>query len=100
MTPEELRVYLFERGLVKSPAARLIPMSGGVSSDIWLVEDGGAKFVLKRARPRLDVPGEWYAPVSRNHFEQEFMAYVRRFLPDAVPRVLHADPEQGFFTME
>lgn len=100
MTSQELLPYLFQRGLVRSQTARLIPLSGGVSSDIWLVEDGDKHFVIKRARPKLNVPGEWYADVSRNHYEQEFMAYLAGFLPDAVPRVLHADSEHGFFTME
>ena len=82
------------------PGGALRPLSGGVSSDIWLVEDGDRRFVLKRARPKLDVPGDWYADTSRNRFEQDFIRYVGSFLPDAVPRILHADTEQNFFTME
>lgn len=100
MSPDELLPYLCQRGLVQSPTARLKPLSGGVSSDIWLVEDGDRRFVVKQARPKLHVPGDWYADVSRNHYEQEFLAYVAGFLPEAVPCVLHADAEHGFFTME
>jgi aminoglycoside phosphotransferase (APT) family kinase protein len=97
---DDLRVYLSRHGLATSASTRITPLQGGVSSDIWLVEEQGSRFVVKRARPRLDVPDEWLADVSRNHFEQEFLAYVGAFLPGAVPRILHADPEHGLFAME
>lgn len=98
-TADDLRDYLRRHGLAASPDVDITPLTGGVSSDIWLVRDGPTRFVVKRARPRLDVPGEWFADTSRNRFEQEFIAYVGSFLPDATPRVLHADPEHGLFTM-
>lgn len=97
---DELGSILYERGLVSNREAQMVPLAGGVSSDIWLVDDGSTRFVLKRARPRLNVPGEWFADVSRNRYEQEFLAYVGAFLPGAVPRVLQADADHGLFTME
>lgn len=100
---DDLRDYLSRRGLTTCGNVRFTPLRGGVSSDIWLVEQQAthaAPFVVKRARPRLDVPGEWFADVSRNRFEQEFLAYVGAFLPGTVPRVLHANREHGLFAME
>jgi aminoglycoside phosphotransferase (APT) family kinase protein len=100
MTSAELSALLRQRGLIRDPAARFTPLGGGVSSEIWLVEDGSNQFVVKRALPKLRVPQDWYADVSRNRHEQDYMDYVASFLPGAAPRILHRQPEHGFFIME
>jgi aminoglycoside phosphotransferase (APT) family kinase protein len=100
MNSVELKALLHQRGLIADPGARCTPLGGGVSSDIWLVEEGANQFVVKRALPKLRVQQDWFADVSRNRHEQDFMDYVAGFLPDAVPRILHRAPELGFFTME
>ena len=87
-------------GLVTGKDARVGPIPGGVSSEIYLVEDGPRKLVVKRALDRLKVKDEWRADRSRNRFEQEYFAYVGKLLPGAVPRVLHADAAGGWFAME
>ncbi|MBK9138762.1 MAG: phosphotransferase [Verrucomicrobia bacterium] len=91
---------LLRDGHVRHPGARLIPLAGGVSSDIYLVEDGEQRFVVKRALPRLRVADEWRADVGRNATERAFLDCVGRWRPDAVPRVLFANPEAGYFGME
>ena len=45
---------------MKSPLAR--PLTGGVSSDIWLVETTRQRLCIKRALPALRVAAEWQAP--------------------------------------
>ena len=35
---------LFSDGVIRDPAATMIPLSGGVSSEIYLVNDGGRQF--------------------------------------------------------
>lgn len=55
---------------------------------------------MKRALPRLRVKADWTANLSRNHYEQAYLREVGRLAPDAVPRILHSDPEAGFFVME
>jgi aminoglycoside phosphotransferase (APT) family kinase protein len=88
-------------GLVKAgELARLTPLTGGVSSDISLVEAGGRRFCLKRALPRLKVEALWEAPVKRNAAEAAWMRAVARWLPGAAPRVLGEDPEAGWFAMD
>src|SRR5713226_3067959 len=99
MNPTQLLVILRQRGLI-TDAARYRPLGGGVSSDIWLIENGDNRFVVKRALPKLRVHEDWYADVARNRHEQDYLDYVARFLPQAVPRILHRAPEHGFFTME
>lgn len=100
MAHHELLDELRRRGLVQSAAATATPLSGGVSSEILLIEDGPASFVLKRALPKLKVKDDWFADVSRNRYEQQYLRYVGTFLPDAVPKVLHSDPDRGYFIME
>ena len=80
--------------------ARLTPLTGGVSSDISLVEAGGRRFCVKRALPRLKVAAVWEAPVERNAAEAAYMRAVARWLPHAVPRVLGEDAEAGWFAMD
>ena len=105
MTHDQLRDILLERKLIASRDATITPLSGGVSSDIFLVEDltlpgPDKRFVLKMALPKLRVKDDWFADVSRNRHEQDYIDYVGAFLPDAVPRILYRAPEHGFFTME
>jgi aminoglycoside phosphotransferase (APT) family kinase protein len=88
-------------GLLKAgEAARLTPLTGGVSSDIFLVEAGGRRFCVKRALPRLKVAALWEAPVERNAAEAAYMRAVARWLPGAVPRILGEDREAGWFAMD
>jgi aminoglycoside phosphotransferase (APT) family kinase protein len=88
-------------GLVKAvQSVRLTPLTGGVSSDISLVEADGRRFCVKRALPRLKVAALWEAPIKRNAAEAAYMRAVARWLPRAVPRVLGEDAEAGWFAMD
>ena len=88
-------------GLVKAPEhIRLTPLTGGVSSDICLVEAEGKRFCVKRALPRLKVAAHWEAPVERNAAEAAWMRAVAGWLPRAVPRVLAEDKAVGPFAMD
>jgi aminoglycoside phosphotransferase (APT) family kinase protein len=88
-------------GLLKAgDSARLTPLTGGVSSDIALVEAGGRRFCVKRALPRLKVAALWEAPVGRNAAEAAWMRAVARWLPRAAPRVLGEDAKAGWFAMD
>jgi aminoglycoside phosphotransferase (APT) family kinase protein len=97
---EALREQLRRDGRLSDPAARLAPLAGGVSSDIYLVEDGPDRFVVKRALPRLRVRDEWRADVRRNDVERAYLEAVGRLAPGSVPRVLFAHPAAGYFAME
>jgi len=87
-------------GLVQSPAPRLEALTGGVSSEIILVEDGDRRFVVKRALAKLRVRDDWFADTGRSGVEQSYLRVVGALLPSCVPRVLFADPEAGWFAME
>ncbi|HZZ63362.1 MAG TPA: aminoglycoside phosphotransferase family protein [Roseiarcus sp.] len=98
---DELGRTLRRLGLIKAgEAARVTPLTGGVSSDISLVEAGGRRFCVKRALPRLKVAALWEAPVGRNAAEAAYFRAVARWLPRAVPRILAEDAGAGLFAMD
>jgi len=89
---------IFLDGHIIKKDVKVTPLSGGVSSDIYLVDDGVKKWVVKRALAKLNVREEWFADISRNYFECEYLKYVRTFLPEAVPKVEFEG--NGYFGME
>ena len=78
----------------------IVPLAGGVSSDILRVDLEDGPICVKRALPRLKVAANWQAPVERNRYEVEWMRIVGALVPGAVPRILGADPETGMFAMQ
>lgn len=73
--------------------ARFTALSGGVSSDIWLVDSLSGQLILKRPRHQLDVERTWVVPVDRGQAEVDWLRCVGQFFPDNVPRVLAYDPD-------
>ena len=91
---------LHREGAVRNLDARLTPLSGGVSCEICLVEDGAERFVVKRALAKLKVKADWFADVTRNRYEWQFIRYVAQFLPEAVPALRHCSESGNYFAME
>ena len=100
MDSHALLCRLQQTGRIKSPAATAVPLSGGVSSEIWLVTDGLEPFVVKRALPKLKVQDDWFADPARNSVEHDCLAYLERIASGSVPRILFQDAEAGLFAME
>jgi len=98
--PPKILDALRAAGFVRGTNPQVIALAGGVSCDIWRVADGDRVFAVKRALPRLRVQAEWYADVSRNQHEQNYLRYVGGFLPGAVPRIFPCDSARDFFVME
>ncbi|WIY53256.1 phosphotransferase [Devosia sp. YIM 151766] len=80
-------------------AVRLVPLVGGVSSDIMLAEVGERRFCVKRALPQLKVAADWRAPVERNAVEADYLRVVAAWQPGLVPEVLGEDRQAGLFAM-
>jgi aminoglycoside phosphotransferase (APT) family kinase protein len=96
---DAIRDFVAQSGIVRAGAQpSLRRLTGGVSSDIWLVEAGDRRFCVKRALAKLRVAADWYAPVERNANESAWFDVVSGFLPDAVPKVLARG--DGVFAME
>ncbi len=91
---------LYRTGHLRDPHAVLTPLTGGISSEIYLVEDGTEKFVVKRALPQLNVKDSWFADVSRNRYEALYLQCIGRLLPGVVPHVRFVDASAGCFGME
>ncbi|MEO5862670.1 MAG: aminoglycoside phosphotransferase family protein [Burkholderiales bacterium] len=88
-------------GLIAASAeAVMVPLTGGVSSDIWKVEAASGPLCVKRALPRLRVQQLWEAPVRRNAYEVAYMEFAQKVVPGGVPKILGHDPESGLFVME
>jgi aminoglycoside phosphotransferase (APT) family kinase protein len=77
----------------------LMPLAGGVSSDIYRVDLPEGPICVKRALPRLKVAADWRAPVERNRWEVEWMRIAGAIAPAAVPEILGEDRAAGCFAM-
>ena len=53
---------------------------------------------MKRALRRLRVKDEWIVDTSRNRYEADYLEYVGRIVPDAVPKVIARG--DGWFAMD
>lgn len=91
---------LQEVGIDLGTSVSFSPLTGGVSSDIWLIESSEQKFVIKQALPELKVADHWAADVKRNLAEQDFIHFVSQFKPEAVPQILLSDDAVPYFIME
>lgn len=97
MNHSDLLPRLRSAGLIAGEA-RVTPLTGGVSSDIVLIESESAPIVVKTALEKLRVKDDWFADVSRNRVEQAFFEYAAPIIPEAVPRILGGG--DGWFAME
>jgi tRNA A-37 threonylcarbamoyl transferase component Bud32 len=99
-TPPQLDSFLHLQGLAtKAEKATWTPLAGGVSSDIWRVDLPGRTICVKRALPKLRVGSDWWAPVSRNRYEWEWLRLAATIVPRSVPQPLAHDPHLGLFAM-
>jgi len=94
----DLKARLIEADLIHDAAATLQPLTGGISSEIYLVSERDKHFVVKRALSQLKVADDWFADPVRNQYEQAFIREVGAILPDAVPKIYYGADQ--FFTME
>jgi aminoglycoside phosphotransferase (APT) family kinase protein len=96
-----IKEFARRSGLVSAPdQLQFQRLTGGVSSDIWLVSAGSESFCVKRALPQLRVAADWRAPVQRNKFESAWFRTVGAFMPESVPRILYEEQDQAMFAME
>lgn len=95
-----LQDFFLRTGLaLPDEPAQWTPLAGGVSSDIWRVVTPSHDICIKRALPQLKVKADWHAPISRNASEWEWLQFVARHVPTAVPEPLAHDAKAGLFAM-
>jgi tRNA A-37 threonylcarbamoyl transferase component Bud32 len=101
MSNDPFLIALARMGLLQpgeSPA--VVPLTGGVSSDIVRVDLETGPICIKRALAKLKVEADWQAPVERNRYEIEWLRIAADIDGRAVPKVLGEDRETGMFAME
>ena len=97
---QKIKNDLVQSGLLSGQGTKLTALTGGVSSDIYLIEESNQKVVVKQALDRLKVKDLWQVDVARNLAEQKFIRHVSGFLPQNMPRLLYCDEEQNYLVME
>lgn len=91
-SPDEIYAILRRAGLLSAgEAPPAVPLSGGVSSDIWRVDIRPEPVCVKRALAKLKVAADWRAPVERNAYEAEWITVARAAVPDSAPELLARD---------
>ncbi len=98
---ERCRSLVAELGLGSRADVRSVrPLTGGVASDIALVELGDKSICIKFALPKLKVAADWRAPVHRNAAEYAWLKFAADVAPECAVRVLGHSEERHGFAME
>ena len=95
--PADIVAALRRMGLCRDVGPRGRPLTGGVSSDIWLVALPGGPVCVKRALAKLKVAADWRAPVSRNLYAVSYTHLVQFRVGACVrqPHVADADDQNA-----
>jgi len=76
---------------------KIQPLTGGVASDIAMIDLGERKICAKFALERLKVAEDWRAPVHRNRAEYEWLKLAARIAPETSVQLLgHSAALNGF----
>jgi aminoglycoside phosphotransferase (APT) family kinase protein len=99
-TPDRIFALMHSLELAAQPDELTVtPLTGGVSSDIVLVETARGRYCAKFALPKLKVAADWQVPVSRNAAEYDWLRYAARIDPNSVPPLFGQNAELGGFVM-
>ena len=98
--PAEFAQALRELGLAGADTLVGAPLTGGVSSDIWLIQTPRGPVCAKRALAKLRVAADWRAPIERNRYEARWMHIASEAHPGCAPRVLGQHPALGVLVMD
>jgi len=80
--------------------SKMMPLTGGVSSDIWRIDAADGPVCIKRALPKLKVTADWRVPVGRSVYEVAWIEVAGAIDARAVPRLLASNADDGIFAME
>lgn len=99
--PELLPPLLRRAGITAAGSLDIVPLTGGVSSDIVRIGLPGGRFLCaKRALPRLKVASDWQAPLERNRYEAAWLRCAGRIVPGVAPAVLAEDDAHGVVLLD
>jgi len=101
LSTEEIYTALAGMGVIKpGHQPPLVPLTGGVSSEIYRIDLASGPVCVKRALAKLKVEKDWFAPVERNAFEVAWIKIANEIAPGAAPKVLGHDADAQMFVME
>ncbi|MCY4543097.1 MAG: aminoglycoside phosphotransferase family protein [Rhodobacteraceae bacterium] len=90
------RELLRDLGLAEAnELIEVVPLSGGVASDIARVKVAQQTYCVKFALPKLKVAADWHVPVHRSQAECAWFRFAASILPSCVPHVF-GQSELGF----
>jgi aminoglycoside phosphotransferase (APT) family kinase protein len=98
--PAAFTQALRELGLCDDEVLLGLPLTGGVSSDIWRIDTAQGPVCAKRALAKLRVAADWRAPIERNQYEARWMQVAQAAHPGCAPQVLGQHPGLGVLVME
>ena len=93
MRVDVVHQWVVDRRLLGTDGVRVIPLDGGVSCEVFSVEDRHGSLIVKHAEPRLRVAADWRADPRRVVHEGEVIKVLARLTPEAVPTLLAIDRE-------
>ncbi len=95
------RRLLVELGLCAPDQALVVtPLTGGVASDIALVQSGASRWCIKFALAQLKVAEVWLVPVRRNKAEYNWLLAASHVVPASVPVLYGRSDREGGFAMQ
>lgn len=97
--PPAFAQALRELGLAGEQEPTGVPLTGGVSSDIWRIDTPQGPVCAKRALAKLRVAADWHAPIERNLYEARWMQVADAAAHGCAPRVLGQHPALGVLVM-
>jgi Ser/Thr protein kinase RdoA (MazF antagonist) len=97
--PPEFATALRELGLAGAEPLGGVPLTGGVSSDVWRIDTAHGPVCAKRALARLRVAAEWRAPIERNLYEARWLQVANEAAPGSAPQLLGQHPQLGVLVM-
>lgn len=76
------------------------PLTGGVASDIAVVDLGDRRVCMKFALPKLKVAADWFAPIHRNAAEYAWLEVAAALGRDNAPALFGRSEALSGFAME
>jgi aminoglycoside phosphotransferase (APT) family kinase protein len=98
---QRCRALVEELGLgVSGDVTAVLPLTGGVASDIAKVALRDRTICMKFALPKLKVAANWHAPVHRNAAEYAWLKVTADLLPESALQLFGRSEELHGFAME
>src|SRR5689334_12438773 len=95
LLPPDVLEGLERLALVDSNRATGVPVTGGVSSQVWQVESKVGPIAVKQPLARLKVPGKWEAPIERSAWEARWFQAASSRVPGATVEFVGFDAPSG-----